>query len=166
MIIGVVSDTHGNARRLKSALDKLLARGAEAVVHCGDVGSVECVELLGSCGAKAYVVWGNMDRHVEELEAAAQRCGVAFSRQSLEVPLGAGGMLAVTHGDDRGLLEGLIRGGRLSYVCHGHTHRVRDERMGQVRVVNPGAIRHPIGSWRPSAAIIDTGADTVEYVRL
>ncbi|MHC4982381.1 MAG: metallophosphoesterase family protein [Planctomycetota bacterium] len=166
MIVGIVSDSHGKTKRLTAALEMFSARGAEMIVHCGDIGSPECVELLGSAPMPAYAVSGNMDRNVNELEAAAQRVGVAFSRRHLEAPVGKGKCLAVTHGDDGSLLEELIRCGRYSYVCHGHTHRRRDERRGSARVINPGSLRFPSGSWHPTVAILDTEADTVEHLRV
>jgi len=166
MIVGVVSDSHGKAKRLKAAMDIFAERRVQAVVHCGDIGSVECVELLASVGVPAYAVSGNMDRDVDDLDAAARRCGVIFSRRMVEVPLGAEELLAATHGDDRSLLGELIRSGRYAYVCHGHSHRAATKRRDKVRVVNPGALRHPVGSWRPTVAIIDTETDLVQQVRL
>ena len=71
MVVGVVSDSHGKADRLRAALEKFAARGIHAVVHCGDVGSVECLEVLATAGVPAYAVIGNMDRNADELEAAA-----------------------------------------------------------------------------------------------
>ena len=166
MIVGLVSDSHGKAERLKAALEVFAGHGVHAVVHCGDIGSVECVELLATAGVPAYAVAGNMDAHVDELEAAARRCGVIFSRRFVEVPLGATKLLAATHGDDRALLAELIGCGKYLYVCHGHTHRPRDKRRGGVHVVNPGALRHPVVPWRPTVAIIDTQTDTAAQVRL
>ena len=164
MKIGIVSDSHGKSKRLRAALELLARRGAERIVHCGDVGSVECMELLGRAGAKAYAVAGNMDRRPEPLMAAANRCGVTFSLASVEVPIGGGRYLAATHGDPHHLLSELVTGGQFPYVCHGHTHRARDERIGAVRVINPGALRSPKDPRHPTAALLDTDAETVEFL--
>jgi len=166
MKIGVVSDSHGKANRLEAAIEKFVSCGVQAVVHCGDVGSVECLELLASAGVPAYAVAGNMDRDVEALEAAAARCGVIFSRRYVEVPLGRAKLLAATHGDDRALLDELVKCGRYAYVCHGHTHRARSARRGEVRIVNPGALRRSLDAWRATAAIIDTEFESAGHVRL
>jgi len=105
-----------------------------------------------------------MDRHhLHELEAGSQRTAVVFQRNTAEVPLGNDEYLVATHGDNEDLLAALIRGRCFPYVCHGHTHRARDERIGEVRVICPGAItgsKHPAV---PTVAILDTGSDTVEF---
>ncbi len=164
MRIGIVSDTHGHTRRLQRALAALAGRGAEAVVHCGDVGSADCLRLLAAAGVPAYAVSGNMDRRPGDLAAAARGAGVAFSREILAVALNGGEHLAATHGDNADLLEELIRGGQFRYVCHGHTHRARDERVGRTRVINPGALKMPRSPHHPTVALLDTDADTVELI--
>ncbi|MFW6132555.1 MAG: metallophosphoesterase family protein [Planctomycetota bacterium] len=170
MKVGLVSDSHGHVRRLRQALEELADLGAEAVVHCGDVGSPECLAALGAAAPVALAVAGNMDRRVDRLAAAAERAGVTFSTRHVELDLGCAGegpsALVATHGHDAHLLDALVRGGQFAYVCHGHTHRRRDERIGGARVINPGALRHPRGGTRPSAALLDTVAEAVTWVEV
>ena len=52
-------------------------------------------------------------------------------------------------------------GGQFPYVCHGHTHRLRDDRIGDVRVINPGALNHPRNPRHPTIAVLDTATDTL-----
>ena len=66
------------AREVKRALAALRDRGAEAVVHCGDVGSPQCLAALGDAGVKAYAVGGNMDRRRIAALTAAADDGVTF----------------------------------------------------------------------------------------
>jgi hypothetical protein len=164
MKVGIVSDTHGKTKRLAAALEMLRQRGCEAVVHCGDVGSAECIEQLGRCGVGAYVVAGNMDKARVGLRAAARAAGVTFSPVTVEVALGDGEHLIATHGDRPRLTAELVAGQQFPYVCHGHTHRIRDERIGKVRVINPGALLGPRGARGPTLAVLDTDADTVEFL--
>lgn len=166
MKIGIVSDSHGSASRLKAALKALVGLGAEAIVHCGDIGSVECVAVLGRAGVPAHLVLGNMDRHEAELAAAAEEYGVALGPEVIEVPIGNGRHLVATHGHHERIFAELVMGQQFPYVCHGHTHRVRDEQAANTRVINPGALRHPKDPKHPTAAILDTDADTVEYIRV
>ena len=164
MKVGIVSDSHGSASRLTAALEALVGRGAEMVVHCGDIGSAECVQVLGRAGVPAYVVLGNMDRHEARLAAAARACAVRLGWEVVEAPIGDGRHLAAAHGHDEDVLAELVMGEQFPYVCHGHTHRRRDERLGGTRVINPGALRHSRDSEFPTAAILDTVADTVEHI--
>ena len=46
MILGILSDTHGHARRTAAAVRLLQQLGAEAFVHCGDVGSPDVLDEL------------------------------------------------------------------------------------------------------------------------
>ena len=164
MKIGIVSDSHGSASRLKAALEALVGLGAEALVHCGDIGSVECLEVLGRAGAPAHLVLGNMDRHGAKLAAAAEEYGVALGPEVIEVPIGDGRHLAATHGHHERVFAELVMGQQFPYVCHGHTHRVRDERVENTRVINPGALRHPKDPKHPAAAILDTETDTLRHI--
>ena len=163
MKIGIVSDSHGKADRLGRAVETLIARGAEAVVHCGDIGGEECIDVLGGAGVAAYAVAGNMDRRLDALAARARQTGVHFSLDTVLVDLGDGSHLAATHGNDAAALRQLLADGRLRYLCHGHTHTPRDERSGSVRVINPGALYHA----RPlTVALLDTDTDTLEHIEL
>jgi len=166
MKIGIVSDSHGKVRRLQAALDALAARGAQAVVHCGDVGGVECINALSGAGMDAYLVAGNMDGDIRRLQRAALAGGVKFSSEVIEVPLGDGRHLLAAHGHDEQVLGELIAGGQFPYVCCGHTHRFSDDRHRDVRVINPGALLHPKDTRRPTAALLDTETDTVERIDL
>jgi hypothetical protein len=164
MKIGIVSDSHGKTKRLKAALALLGRRDVEMIVHCGDVGSEACIEELGGAAAPAYAVAGNMDRHAERLAARAQQRGVHFAWEVIEVPIGRGQHLVATHGSDESVLTELIAGGQFRYVCHGHSHRTRDERVGGVRVINPGALYNNRRPHHPTVAVLDTEADSLEYI--
>ena len=163
MKIGIVSDSHGKVKRLQSALATLMEHGAETIVHCGDVGSAGCIALLAEAGLPAYVVAGNMDRRPDKLAAEAAGAGVHFSAVAVVVRLSDGRCLAAAHGNDPAVLGRLLDQDGVCYVCHGHTHRRRDDRIGGTRVINPGALRHANPA---SAALLDTDTDTLEYFEI
>lgn len=166
MKIGIVSDSHGKTSRLRSALQLLAGVGAEHIVHCGDICSTDCLKLLGKCGLPAYLVAGNMDRSVMHMTAKADKAAVTFSPSTVEVPLPGGEHLVATHGNDERLLDDLIAGQQFPYVCCGHTHKQRDERVGRTRVINPGALNHPKGPAYPAAALLDTETDELTFIRI
>jgi len=164
MKIGIVSDTHGRSRQLRAALAELAGRGAEAIVHCGDVGGAGCTATLGEVGVPVYVVAGNMDRHrLEPLKTKAAELGLHFNAEAIMLPLPDGGYLAATHGNDVTVLERLVEIDRVAYLCHGHTHRRRDEVIGGTRMINPGALVHARGG-AASCALLDTETDTLEFI--
>ena len=161
MKIGIVSDSHGDARSLRWAIDELTRLGAAAIVHCGDLGSPECLALLGEAAADAYAVCGNMDLSPRSFAAQAASCGVRFRADSIVVLLDDGRRLVATHGAKPKVLHDLINSGEYAYVCCGHTHDFQDERVGQTRVINPGALKR---SDSPTAVLLDTETDTLEHI--
>jgi len=163
MKIGIVSDSHGKASRLKAALDIFAARGVESIVHCGDIGSAECVEVLGAADVATYAIAGNMDHNIDQLANLAEKCGVNFAWEVIEVPIGNDKFLVATHGHDEDILGELVAEQQFPYVCHGHTHRIRDERIGNVRLINPGPLHH---ARRHTVAILETDSDTLEHIEV
>lgn len=57
IVVGVISDTHGLLR--PEAIDAL--RGADMIIHAGDVGNPEVIEALRGI-APTFVVRGNIDK--------------------------------------------------------------------------------------------------------
>ena len=164
MKIGLVSDSHGHRIRLAAAIDLLISRGAEAVVHCGDIGSPACLGTLAAAPVLAYAVAGNVD----QLLAAAGTvpAAVTFSPVTVEVRIAPETYLVATHGHQHGLVSSLIAGGQFAYVCHGHTHSIRDERIDGVRVICPGALTRPRAPAQPTCALLDTACDTLEFIEV
>lgn len=166
MRIGIVSDSHGNAGRLRQAVSDLLGKNVDVIVHCGDLCTREHLQMLGRLPVPVKLAVGNMDRRLHRLAVDTTVDGVEVCPQFAQVKLEDGRFLAAVHGDREMVLDQLISGGQFPYVCHGHTHRRRDERIGETRVINPGALHHPRRGEAASFAILDTDADRLEYFQL
>jgi uncharacterized protein len=167
MIVGICSDSHGHAHRLAAVMDRFTRAGCEAVVHCGDLCEPEDIELLAAGGAAVYLAAGNMDRNfIDELAVAAEQLGVTFAADFVTVDIGSGKHLAATHGHRLELLEELIAGEQFAYVCHGHTHRTRDDCHGPTRILNPGALYNPKSGPLPTALLLDTAEDQLSWLAL
>jgi putative phosphoesterase len=161
MRIGIVSDTHGDANRLSHALKIFSHHQVQAIVHCGDVGSIRCLRLLANAAPNVYVVAGNTDRHVDELADEAESLGINFAAEAVHVPLDDGKALVATHGHDENLLGELIADRQFHYVCHGHSHMIRDEGVNGVRVINPGALHR---AKVHTVAVLDTVSGVLEHI--
>jgi len=166
MLIGLLSDSHANASRLENAVALLIEQGVESLVHCGDIVAADQVAILAGRDVPAYLVAGNMDRHPAELAAEADRCGINFAADFLEVRLGNGRHLIALHGDNEQLMLEFVAGGQFPYICHGHTHRAANKTYGQVRVICPGALVHPRSPRHPTVAMLDTDSDTVRFIKV
>jgi putative phosphoesterase len=145
MLIGIVSDTHGHTEFARAAVRVLESLEVDQVIHCGDIGSVDVVELFG--GWPAHFVLGNVDSNPRAWQSAIEGASQTFHGRfgSLEIQ---GKRIAFLHGDDARLLAQTIAGGQYDLVCYGHTHLAEQHREGPTLVVNPGALyraeRHTI----------------------
>jgi putative phosphoesterase len=117
----------------------------DTVLHCGDIGSAEVVELFRLW--QTHFVLGNVDSNANELEAAIAEISGGFHDRfgAFEA---AGRRIAFLHGDDQRRLRETIIGQQYDLVCYGHTHVAEQHRDGRTLVVNPGALfraeRHTI----------------------
>ena len=68
MIIGVISDSHRETEVAASAIEWLLARGADLLVHAGDIVESETLRLLRQSGKPYFAVLGNNDEALAELK--------------------------------------------------------------------------------------------------
>jgi putative phosphoesterase len=145
MRIGVVSDTHGSVDHTRPAIRMLESLEVEVVLHCGDIGSAEVVEMFAPW--PTHFVFGNCDYDQADLrraiEAAGQTCHGLFGDIEL-----AGVRIALLHSHDRGAFRSAIQSGDYALVCYGHTHIAAADKHGDTLVLNPGALyraeRHTI----------------------
>ncbi len=59
MKLAIVSDSHDNRTLLEAAVLDAKARGAEAVLHCGDVVAPSTLNVLQPMGLPVHVIHGN-----------------------------------------------------------------------------------------------------------
>ncbi len=157
MKVGILSDTHDQVDRTVDAVAMLVAGGAEALVHCGDLTTAEIVQ---ACAAlPCHYVMGNNDFDLDELQRQMEATGGNFLGWSGEIRL-AGKRIAVTHGHLEGEFRRLLRS-MPDYLCYGHTHDALNERGGPTRQINPGAL-HRARVW--TVALLDLDDDRVEFL--
>ena len=86
MRIGILSDTHGHIGNTIEAVRVLQEQNVELVIHCGDIGSIDVVELFA--GTPTHFVFGNVDYSADRLrhaiERAEQTCHGRFGSLDLE----------------------------------------------------------------------------------
>ncbi len=162
MRIGIISDTHDDLRNLERALEILREEGISMVLHCGDLAGPAIVEALS--GFDAWIARGNVDHHPELEQAALETLGNGRLAERHRLTLKGHSALLI-HGDREGELRRLISAGDYAYVIHGHTHRRRDECIGQTRVINPGALGGLRWEQR-SFGILDLETDEVTFINV
>ena len=159
MLIGILSDTHGRAGAAKAAVDLFRGRGAEFLIHCGDVGSNEVLDALA--GVPAGFVFGNTDYDWDRrgMQRYADLLNIRYLGPVGDLELG-GKQFAVLHGDDGTAYQRVLAEQRHDYLLHGHTHVRRAERVGRIHVINPGALHR---AREKTVALLDTSADAVTF---
>jgi hypothetical protein len=119
--VGVISDTHGLMRR--EAIAAL--RGADIIIHAGDVGTLDVIEELAGL-APIHVVRGNIDTAswaerlptTELVDVGARRFYVLHEISQLDLDPASSGLAA---------------------VVFGHSHQPLIENRNGVLFLNPGS---------------------------
>jgi hypothetical protein len=163
MRVGILSDSHGRHRAVRAAVAIFDRVQCAHIIHCGDVGGMEVFDEL--LGRPMTFVWGNTDFADAGLLGYLERVNVALpSAVPTTVEL-ARRRIAVFHGHEPGFTaaqrgRGTIGSGVFDYLLHGHTHLRRDERVGKMRIINPGAL-HRAAS--PTVATLDLERDELLF---
>lgn len=140
--VGLISDTHGRLRN--NVLDAFA--GVEAILHAGDIGSLDIITTLETL-APVHAVHGNTDDF-----------GIrAHYGESVSVEL-AGVKIMIAHGH----LFGALTPDRLratfpdaDVIIFGHTHVPLVDRTTRPVVINPGAAGPARFQLKPSVAILE-----------
>jgi len=158
MLIGIVSDTHGNRRTVPAALAELRERGISTVLHCGDIDDPETVEMFR--GFTMHFVFGNCDIDKGALRAAMADIGATLHDHFGSIEM-EGVKLAFLHGDNTTLMRDVERSGYYDFLFYGHTHQAEEHLSGPTRVINPGALHRA----RPKTfVVLDLESREIESV--
>jgi len=153
--IGIISDTHGDAKAWRKAMSLFSECGA--VFHAGDVlyhgydGAFVPDDLaleINACEQELFFAMGNCDR---------------FSDAQLLLPVLAplvtvnwrGKIVCMAHGNNPALLRREAANAGASLVISGHTHIAKVSKQGSVMYVNPGSASRPMGQDPATVAIAD-----------
>ncbi len=162
MKVGIISDTHGQVDMALSAAREFIFRGAEAVLHCGDVGCdmvlTEMADLFQTLEIKLYVVLGNCDL-AERWNFYPEGIGVEILGRFGELEL-ADKKIAFLHSDDEGVFERAAAADQYDYLFSGHSHVRHDKREKRTRLINPGSAGRGM---HPSCAVLDLVEDELEF---
>ena len=157
MIIAIISDTHDNVYAVREIIDRLKSIKHDLLIHLGDIISPATMQLFKDF--KAVFVRGNNDGDIANLERIALMHKQLFVNE-FETTIDNKRLIAM-HGHRKAWLQEVINSGRYSYVLHGHTHKVRMEKINNTLVLNPG------GHYYISTGgiiVLDTSNDQYRYI--
>ena len=157
-IIGLLSDSHGRASITRRGVDLLLAEGVTLILHMGDIGRFEVIDALATGKVESRIVFGNTDMDKANMARYAEGLGI-----SVDDPVGrldwGGQKLVFMHGHLPNAMAQALAD-QVNYLCHGHTHEMRDQRCGSTRVINPGALCRAA---QYTVATLDTQRDQLNF---
>ena len=159
MIIGILSDSHGDVQTTMKAARLLQKNGAEVLFHCGDVGLETVLIELATLDIPTHVVLGNIDLYDSAFSGFPNTTSVQLHGRFADMEVD-GKRIALLHGDDDRKLKEVVASGDYDYIFRGHTHMREDERFGRTRMINPGALyrAHP-----HTAATLDLAKDQLHF---
>lgn len=175
MKIGIISDTHDNLKSVQKAFEIFKENNVGLIVHCGDWVSPFTfkffIEQMQNTNIPAKGIYGNNigdKERIEKVLAESVKIPLEiFPDKAIEVEI-EGKKIAICHGDDAAMLATLTTSEKYDVVFTGHTHKVRNEKVNNVLILNPGSICFAVDSKitdSASVAIYDTQTNsaTITY---
>ena len=136
MLVGVVSDTHNNIKNIKKVIYLFNEEQVDLVIHTGDVSKASTLEIFSNLNSPLVGVFGNNDRIEEGLQEVCDEYNFNFQEPPLSLTL-ENKKVAVFHEPE--LIEGYVKDNQdIDLILHGHTHRYKEETVGDIIYFNPG----------------------------
>lgn len=158
MKIGLISDTHDNIVKIRSAILFFKKSRVNLIIHAGDFIAPFAVREFISCGIDFKGVFGNNDGEKKQILSMASN-KIFLPPLSLNLN---GFSVFVTHNID--LIEG-INFQNYNLVLYGHTHRPHVKEHNGGWIVNPGE-GCGVLSGEATAALLDTKSEKLDIVKI
>lgn len=144
MKVCIVSDSHDNRFLLEAAVKDAKSRGAEAVLHCGDVVAPSTLRILNPIGLPVHVIHGNNTGDMYSLSHLHHNDDsvVKYYGQDAGLEL-AGRKIFMVHYPH--YAEAMATTGDWDIVCCGHDHKASIREIKNIKnsttlYINPGTV--------------------------
>ncbi|MBC8519333.1 MAG: metallophosphoesterase family protein [Gammaproteobacteria bacterium] len=146
MKICIISDSHDQIDLFHSALADAKERGAELVLHCGDVVAPYTLKKANQFGLPIHVIHGNNKGDIAVMGKLSQNPDSLINYHGRDASLEINGrMIFMVHFPD--YAEALALTGKWDLICCGHNHRCKIESIEHnssnnnktTLLVNPGS---------------------------
>jgi len=136
VLVGVVSDTHNNIKNIKKIIYLFNEEQVDLVIHTGDISKASTLEIFSNLNSPLVGVFGNNDRIEEGLKEVCEVYDFNFQEPPLSLTL-ENKKVAVFHEPE--LIDDYIKDHKdTDLILHGHTHRYKEETVGDIIYFNPG----------------------------
>lgn len=144
MKICILSDSHDNRALMGAAVAEAKARGAGAILHCGDIVAPSTLRTLEKFGLPVHAIYGNNVGDLVYMAKLTQEPNsvIHFHGQDASVTL-HGRRIFVVHYPH--YAKGMATTGDWDIVCCGHDHRaevteIDNVKGGKTWLINPGTV--------------------------
>lgn len=144
MLICIVSDSHDNRVLLEAAVADGKKRGAEAVIHCGDIVAPSTLNVIKKYDLPVHVIHGNNtgDQFALHRMAESSAGKLFYYGQDAGIKL-AGRKIFIVHYPH--YAEAIAVTGEWDMVCCGHDHILNVQWYDTIKntrtvLVNPGTV--------------------------
>lgn len=156
----VCSDIHRRIENFKYALKEASADGLDGIICAGDieVDSSILIDLANEVGAKLYLVKGNCDSS-----------NVAGFQEMITFNVSEKLTCLLTHGHkyqvkyDMDTLQYVAQYRKVDIAIYGHTHIYDDQKVGNIRYINPGALCG--GYSKPSYVLLTIDGKNIDVLK-
>jgi predicted phosphodiesterase len=132
----IVSDSHDRGDLLAAAVRAAAAKGAEAVIHCGDVIGTQTLRASLAAGLPTHVIHGNNLGDPVSLSRWARDSNGQLHYHGADARLSLGGQrIFVVHYPEYG--HAMACTGDWDLVCCGHSHSAGVSQVDHVRGGKP-----------------------------
>ena len=144
MKVCLLSDSHDHISLLDAAVAEARTRGAEAVLHCGDVVAPSTLKCLEKHGLPVHVIHGNNTGDMYSLGRLAADPNRLVQYHGMDAGIELGGrrifMVHYPH-----YARAMAATGDWDLVCCGHSHHPQQQwlpnlKEGRTLLLNPGTV--------------------------
>ncbi len=161
MKISILSDSHDNWSNMKKAVIESNARGAELLLHAGDLIAPPGIAVLSEFKGRVKFVFGNNEAEKLGLvNKASQYQNIEVCGDIFEGEVG-GIKIFMNHYPKFGELA--AKSGDYDLVVFGHTHKLHKESVGDSLLVNPGEVQGYL-TGKATFMIFDTSTKGIEII--
>ena len=136
MILGVVGDTHNSLSNIEKIIDIFNEKNVDKVIHTGDITQAKTLSRFSRLSCPLIGVYGNNDLEEKGLKDIAEQNGFNFQHPPFLLKI-SNKKIAIFH-EPEDIENFLKKDPSIQLIIHGHTHRYRNENIGNVKIINPG----------------------------
>jgi putative phosphoesterase len=153
MKLGIVSDSHDNLLNVKKAVIQAEKKGAEKIIHCGDLVSPFVLDEFDSFSGEFHFIIGNNPGDIQFImeKCNEQKGKFFFHGQFGKLKIGKKN-IAFVH--EPYFAYPIFKSGDFDMLFYGHTHLWDHQVINDKILLNPGELLGKKGA--PSWALVDT----------